>query len=114
VAIPLKDVMGVLGTTGLRATAVATDAVVTLPADPNRGWKIGTIIHSYSDELVAAGRLTITTAGTIIFDIDIMAHGPLTEYLMQPLMTGKGEQVKITLTAQAGMTGKLNVIAWQS
>lgn len=87
----------------------ATAAVITLAADANEIHVLDWVVWSY-DAAQTAGQLTVTIAGTTVFDIDILASGPGSVTFPGGLYgSNKNEAMVITLKAgDTGEAGKLN------
>lgn len=87
-----------------------TAAVITISALAEERWAVIQIFGSY-DATPTGGKVTVTSAGVTIFEIDLPAAGPFNGLLGDaPIQGGKNEDVVITLAAGgSGKIGKLNV-----
>lgn len=93
-------------------TSSGTNANVAITLVPRTGGRTAVAYITWSyDAAPTGGRLTITMAGTVVFDIDITAAGP---GALRPVPLGGGidETVVVTLYAGGvGIKGKLNAYA---
>jgi len=93
--------------------AANTAAVVTLVA-PAAGVSnvVGLVVYSY-DGAPAAGSLTITDDGTVVFKVDIVASGVGALSFVPPLKFTAATATVVTLAAGGGaVSGIVNVHAW--
>ena len=103
-----RGIMGAEVISRIHTPAAATNAVVTVAADAIRKHVIHSVEWSYS-AAPTGGRLTIEDgAGTIIFDVDIIAGGPGGFSFTRAGSPNKA--LIITLFSGGGVVvGKLNV-----
>lgn len=92
-------------------TATGVAVSVTKPAIGGNSWAFDYAVHSYS-ATPAAGRLTLVDTNNVThFDIDVLNSGIIVTPLFKALPEGVG--FTLTLSGQAGATGKLNVVPWK-
>ena len=92
-------------------------AVITVDADPDQFWVLDWIAWSYSDD-PAAGNISVSFGGTVIFSLDITHGGPgllsfgdqlgLYNAIAQA-KAPKNEAMVVTLSAEAGISAKLSI-----
>lgn len=87
---------------------------VVLPAITDMTYLVGWVVASYS-LVPAAGRLTILTGTTSVFDVDIFVQAPPPFIFppTTPFPAIKGDLLEVKLAAGGLLnTGKLNVFAY--
>lgn len=97
------------------ATASGTDAVVTLPADPDQFFVIDWISWSYAGA-PTNGSLRVQIGGVTVWQVDITVGGPGHLEFDRPLYTNtraqgqpaRGEAVEVRLF-NGGVANKVNV-----
>jgi hypothetical protein len=94
------------------ASAGGAAVSLTLAADAARPGNIFQIISSYS-AAPTGGRLSISDGSNTLFDIDIVASGPLVINWPVPVCGGPNVTLTVTLAAPGGaIVGKLNILAF--
>jgi hypothetical protein len=112
---PVVTPLPALASTNLCAAAGAANstAAVTLDAEtsPSRPHVISQILWSYSGA-PTGGRLTVQNHTDIVVDLDITASGPDGVRFDPPLLMAAGTTATVRLHPAAGVTGKVNVVAF--
>jgi hypothetical protein len=95
----------------VNAPASNTAATVTYAAVAGERHVITGFAVSYYGGIPTGGNVTITSAGVIIFNLDIAEEGAGEIIFPAPKSGGVNSDLVITLTAGgAGITGKLNIL----
>jgi hypothetical protein len=109
--VPVSQIRVVCSAGDVHAPAVNTAAIVTYTADATHKHVIAGVVWSYSGGTPVGGRLTITDAGTIVFDTDITDSGCGSfEFPRPKIQAAVNTALVVTLAAAgASVTGKLSV-----